>query len=110
MELLNRINKVRAAYGKPMIVTSGLRTIEHHLEIYKKKGITDLRKIPMGSLHLNGCAVDISDPKRELQKFITSHVQLLESVGLWIESFAFTSTWVHFQIKPPLSGRRFFMP
>jgi len=57
MELLNRINKVRAAYGSPMIVTSGLRTIEHHLEIYKKKGITDLRKIPMKSLHLSGACV-----------------------------------------------------
>jgi len=110
MELLNRINKIRAAYEKPMVVTSGLRTMEHHMDIYKQKGITDLRKIPLKSLHLSGRAVDISDPKRELQKFITDNVPLLESVGLWIESFAFTSTWVHMQIKPPLSGRRFFMP
>jgi len=110
MELLNRINKIRDAYGKPMIVTSGLRTIEHHLEIYKKKGITDVQKIPMRSLHLSGRAVDISDPKRELQKFITANVPLLESVGVWCESFVFTKNWCHLQSVPPLSGRRFFVP
>jgi len=109
-ELLNRVNKIRSAYGKPMYVTSGFRTMQHHIEIYAKKGITDLRKIPMRSLHLSGCAVDFSDPKHELQKFITENVPLLESVGLWVESFSFTRSWVHLQWKQPLSGRRFFMP
>ena len=31
--LLDKVNKVRTAYAKPMIVTSGLRTKKHHLEI-----------------------------------------------------------------------------
>ncbi len=109
-ELLKRVNVIRAAWGKPMVVTSGFRTMEHHLAIYAKKGITDVRKIPMKSLHLSGCAVDISDPNQYLQKWLSGNVSLLEHTGLWIESFAFTKTWVHFQIKPPLSGRRFFVP
>jgi len=109
-ELLNRINKIRTAYNKPMIVTSGLRTMEHHLAIYAAKGITDKSKIPMRSNHLYGRAVDISDPDRELQKWIENNVPLLEVVGLWCESFLFTKTWVHMQFNPPLSGRRFFIP
>lgn len=109
-ELLNRVNKIRDAYGKPMMVTSGLRTMEHHLAIYAAKGITDRNKIPMKSNHLNGKAVDISDPKQELQAWVLQNVALLEKVGLWCESFTFTKTWVHFQTVAPLSGRRFFMP
>lgn len=109
-ELLDKINKVRDRYGYPMIVTSGYRTIEHHLEIYKKKGITDKSKIPMKSNHLTGCAVDISDPNGKLQKWCLNNVEVLESVGLWCESFIFTRGWVHFQLNPPVSGRRFFMP
>ena len=114
-ELLIRINKVRAAWGKPMIVNSGLRTMEHHIEIYKDKAkregkVFNIKKVPMKSRHLRGQAVDISDPKRELQKWCSANVTLLESVGLWMESFVFTKTWCHFQINPPQSGRRFFMP
>lgn len=109
-ELLGKINKVRIKYNKPMIVTSGLRTIEHHLDIYKRKGITDINKIPMKSNHLYGRAVDISDPNKELQKWCVDNEELLVEIGLWMESFVFTKTWVHFQTKPPLSGRRFFVP
>lgn len=110
MELHKRINVIRTAYDKPMIVSSGFRSMAHHLDIYKRKGITDINRIPLKSSHLYAKAVDISDPKQELQKFILNHIELIESTGLWFESFAFTKTWVHAQISPPLSGRRFFMP
>jgi uncharacterized protein YcbK (DUF882 family) len=109
-ELLVKVNKIRAAYNRPMFVTSGLRSLEHHLEIYAKKGITDRARIPMKSRHLSGQACDVSDPNKELQKFILSNVKLLEDSGLYCESFVFTTSWVHFQEVPPLSGRRFFMP
>lgn len=108
--LLERVNKVRAAYGKPMIVTSGLRTMEDHLRIYREKGITDQSKIPMRSRHLFGQAVDISDPKRELQQWILKNEKLMEEIGLWFEDFSATPNWVHMQIVPPASGRRFFKP
>ena len=40
-ELLLRLNKFRAAYGKPVTITSGFRSMEKHLAIYAQKGITD---------------------------------------------------------------------
>jgi len=96
--LLERVNKVRAAYGKPMIVTSGLRTMEDHLRIYREKGITDQSKIPMRSRHLFGQAVDISDPNGALYKWSQDNEPMLLSIGLWLERG--TKGWVHFQIVP----------
>lgn len=110
MDLLERINKVRSAYNKPMTVTSPLRTMAHHLEIYAKKGITDRSKIPMKSKHLYGQAVDIFDPKRELQAWCKANEKFLADVGLWMEDFSATPNWVHFQVVPPASGKRWFMP
>lgn len=108
--LLERINKVRTAWNKPMTVTSGFRTMEHHLEIYAKKGIKDPKKIPMKSKHLYGEAVDIYDPKQELQRWCKKNEQLLIDVGLWMEDFSATPNWCHFQILPPKSGKRWFLP
>lgn len=113
--LLEKMNKVRAAYAKPMTPTSGLRTMADHLRIYediaKKKGEKfDKSKVPMKSTHLFGQAVDIFDPKRELQKWVKENIKLMEEIGLWFESFDYTSNWVHFQIIPPKSGNRFFVP
>jgi len=44
--------------GQPITVTSGYRSPEHQIEVYRQKGITDKSKIPMGSYHLKGLAVD----------------------------------------------------
>lgn len=98
--LVEKMNKVRNAYGKPVTVTSGLRTMEDHLRIYKEKGITDKSKIPMKSKHLYCQAVDISDPHQELQKWCEENVSLLKEIGLWMESFSATKNWCHFQIVP----------
>ena len=109
-ELLEKINKIRTAWAKPMTVTSGLRTMEDHLRIYAQKGITDKAKIPMKSRHLFGQAVDISDPNKDLQKWCKANESVLADVGLWMEDFSATSNWCHFQIVPPASGKRWFMP
>jgi len=108
--LLNKINQVRTLWAKSMTVTSGLRTMEDHLRIYKAKGITDQKKIPMKSKHLYGQAVDISDPNQALQAWCKANETTLTSIGLWMEDFSATKTWVHFQIVPPASGKRWFMP
>jgi uncharacterized protein YcbK (DUF882 family) len=108
--LHEKINKIRALWGKPMVVTSGVRDIEDHKRIYREKGITDEAKIPMKSKHLFGQACDISDPKQELQKWCLENVDKLEEIGLWCEDFKATKNWVHFQIIPPKSGKRFFKP
>lgn len=113
MILLERINKIRQAYGKPMQVSSGYRSMEDHLRIYKNKGITDPNKIPMQSKHLSAAAIDIADPNQELQKWCLNNISLLENVELWCEDFSATSkpsAWVHMQIFPPKSNKRFFIP
>lgn len=118
--LLHRLNQVRTAYGKPMTSTSGLRTMEYHLGIYKKKaalkqhpfpdGVYDESKVPKKSRHLFGQADDIGDANRDLQTWCLANEAKLEEIGLWCEDFSATPTWVHFQIVPPASGKRFFMP
>lgn len=108
--LLEKMNKIRTAWNQSMIVTSGYRSMEDHLRIYKNKGITDPSKIPMKSKHLFGQAVDVSDPQRKLQEWCRTNVKILEDVELWMESFDATPNWCHFQILPPKSGNRFFIP
>ena len=113
--LLERVNKIRAAYGKPMSPTSGLRTMEDHLRIYREKaekaGVPfDESKVPMKSRHLFGEAVDISDPDQELQAWCKDNEKELEDAQLWMEDFSATPNWCHFQVKPPKSGRRWFLP
>ena len=107
--LLEKINKVRTAWAKPMRVNSGLRTMEEHLAIYAKLGITDQSKIPMKSRHLIGAAVDISDPDGKLYDWVVANESLMEEIGLWME-VKDAQARVHFQIFPPKSGKRFFNP
>jgi uncharacterized protein YcbK (DUF882 family) len=109
-ELFLKINKVRTAYGLPMTVTSGFRSMDDHLRIYKQKGITDKSKIPMKSKHLFCQAVDILDADGRLKKWIKENIELMEEIGLWFEDFDATPNWVHFQILPPASNNRFFKP
>jgi len=113
-ELLKKINVIRAAYAKPLIVSSGYRTMQDHLRIYSAKGITDKSKIPMSSRHLSGEAVDIYDPNQELQKWCLENLELIESVGLFLEDFSYCKNWVHFQSVPYGSWKpgksRFFKP
>lgn len=103
--LLERINVVRAGFGKPMSVTSGLRNQE------KQEQLINLGKShTMTSKHLYGQAVDIYDPEQELQTWCYDNIERLEAIGLWCEAFQATPNWVHFQIVPPRSGHRFFVP
>lgn len=108
--LLEKVNKVREAYGKSMVISSGYRSMDDHKRIYREKGITDESKIPMKSKHLYGQALDVSDPNQELQKWVKSNVLLMEEIGLWMEDFSATKNWCHFQTLPPRSNKRFFMP
>jgi hypothetical protein len=113
-ELLKRINIIRAKWGRPMTVTSGFRSMQHHIDIYrtialrKKRQFSNLQ-VPMGSRHLTGEAVDIADPDGTLHDWCSNNVELLEQVGLWLE-VKDSEPRVHFQSKPPRSGLRFFKP
>lgn len=106
--LLEKLSKIEAAYGQNFIITSGLRTKEDQLRIYKAKGVPD-NKIPWGSAHLKGAAADVSDPNGKLIDWCYDNVQILENIGLWCEEKD-SIPRVHFQIYPPKSGNRFFKP
>lgn len=104
-ELLEKINQIRSLWGRSMTVTSGLRTMEDHLRIYREKaekaGVPfDQSKVPMKSKHLFGQAVDISDPNKQLQQWCKANEHLIKDAGLWCEDFSSTPNWVHFQIVP----------
>ena len=104
--LLERINKVRGAYGKPMKVNDGYRRPQDTPPHGAKK-----------SKHLLGAAVDIDDDEAgTLWNWLMKPEQmtLLKGVGLWLEHGCYThcngQSWVHLQILPPASGKRIFIP
>lgn len=93
LELLIRMNKIRDAWGRPMIVTSGFRSREEHLRIYRGKDY-----IPWGSKHLTCQACDIYDPDNKLRDWCKKNDKLLREIGVWLEEDQ--GTWIHFQIIP----------
>ncbi len=103
--LCQRLNEVRRQWGKPMIVTSGLRT-EGQQQNLIKQGVTSAVK----SKHLIGAAADIADPDGELAAWLLANPSVLREAQLWCEDPAATVGWVHFQIIPPGSGNRWFKP
>lgn len=110
--LLERINIIRSKWGKPMVPTSGFRTLEDHKRIYRElaqqRGVSNIR-IPMGSQHLKGAAVDIYDPDGSLFRWCKANEQVLVDAKLWCEEQD-DQPRVHFQIFPPASGKRWFKP
>lgn len=93
------INKIRSAYNKPMIVTSGVRSQQDQARINPSAP---------KSKHLLGAAVDIADSNGELYKWCKDNTKELEDAGLYCEEG--TKGWVHFQSIPPKSKKRWFIP
>lgn len=106
MDLFERINKVRSAYGKPMKVNDGYRRAQDA----PKNGAA-------ASNHFKGAAIDLDDDDAgTLWKWLMQpkQMQMLKDLGLWLEHGCWThsagGTWVHFQIFPPKSGHRIYVP
>jgi uncharacterized protein YcbK (DUF882 family) len=98
-ELLIAVNKLRDFWGKPMLVTSGYRSMQDQLRI---------NPAATASNHLIGCAVDFVDPDGALYAFAFANQDKLAEFGIWCE--ADTVGWLHCQCVPPRSGKRFFKP
>lgn len=103
-KLLVIINKIRDAYGKVMVVTSGLRLAGNQPANAAAK-----------SLHLLGLAVDVRDTDGSLMNWVIANLQLMKDLGVYIENFEWTRDpvlgyWVHFGIKAPASKKRIFVP
>lgn len=103
--LLQRMNEIRAIWAKPMIVTSGLRSDEQQAGLIKAG-----KSKAWASLHLAGAACDILDKDGSLGKWCLANEDVLKRIGLWMEHPDHTPGWCHFQIMPPGSGRRFYIP
>jgi hypothetical protein len=99
--LIERLSQVRDAWGKPMTVTSGLRSQADQARI---------NPLAPKSNHLIGAAADILDEDGSLKKWVGDNLPLMEHIGLWFEAFESTPTWCHMQIFPPKSGKRIFIP
>lgn len=107
LELLKRLNVVRTEWGKPMTVTSGLRSMAAQQTLINE-GKTNATR----SKHLTGQAADILDADGSLKEWLktTDGNQCLIDAGLWCEAAASTPNWCHFQSAPPASGHRWFLP
>lgn len=102
--LHERINKLRTAYGKPLKVNDGYRRAQDK----PKNGAAQ-------SKHFSGLAIDLDDnDSADLWKWCFANLQLMKDIGLWLEHPGFThsqnGTWMHFQVVPPLSKKRIFIP
>lgn len=97
-KLLLALNKFRAVYGKPMIVTSGYRSTAHNSKVGGKAR----------SAHLSCQAADFADRDGGLANFCLENIGLLESCGLWMEDPRYTSGWIHLQSRP--ASKRVFIP
>lgn len=116
--LFTAINAVRTAYGKPMYVCSGLRSKEDQIQIYtdlnagRKAGGMRPVAVPMNSAHMIyiAGACDIFDRSKDLWRWCIANMPVITAAGLYLEDGTMTSTWVHFQVVPPASGNRIFIP
>jgi hypothetical protein len=99
-DLLEKLNKFRALYGKPMYVSSGYRP-------------PDVNKAAGGgskSAHLTLQACDFRDADGELKKFVAENPDVLEKCDLYMENPAITKTWLHLQTRKTKAGNRIFNP
>lgn len=100
-KLLIPLNKIRSAYGKAMIVSSGWRPSAINA---KTPGAA------AKSNHLLGLAVDIVDTDGKLWEWVMQNLQLMKDLGVYLEDKRWTKGWVHFQIVAPKSKKRIFVP
>lgn len=96
--IVPRANTFLEAFGEYRKVNSGYRTPAAN------KAAGGARR----SNHMKCAAVDLEDADGKLYLFARNNVPLLEEIGLWCE--VRQGGWLHLQIFPPGSGRRFFHP
>lgn len=91
-QLLDRVNLLRAEWGKPITVTSGLRNEADMKRIYKSDNF------PKKSKHLFGQACDFADNGDLMSWLKENDSERMKRYNLWGENN--TTGWVHVQIVP----------
>lgn len=103
--LLQKLNVLRAARNAPMIVNSGWRppTVNSMVPGASKN-----------SWHCSGHAADVNDPDGAHFFWCLKNLDLLSSLGLYLEHPNWTRTknggWLHIQDVAPKSKKRIFVP
>lgn len=100
-KILPLLNQVRAAWGKPMTVTSGWRPPSIN-------GSTP--GAAAHSKHMLGLAADIEDMDGSLWTWVLQNLQLMKDLGFYFEDKRWCPGWVHFGFGPSTSGKRIFVP
>lgn len=100
IKLLAALNKFRAVYGKPMVVSSG----------YRPGPFNAAAKGAKHSNHMVCLACDFKDIGNMLDEYCLNNQSILEECGLWLESPRSTPGWSHLQCTPPMSSKRVFEP
>lgn len=107
--LYQRLKQVEALFiavgGSKFFVNSGLRS-----DAQQKQLIADGLSLATKSKHLIGAAADIADVDGFLKTWLKDQPGVLVEASLWCEAAEYTQGWCHFQIIPPGSGRRWFIP
>lgn len=105
MQLCDSLTELEKRCQMTFFVTSGLRS-----KSLQQRLIDEGKSHAPLSRHLLGAAADVLDKDGKLAEWCRSNLAVLEELGLWCENFSYTKGWVHFQILPPGSGRRVFVP
>lgn len=100
-KLLIPLNKIREAWGKPMIVNSGWRPPSVNAGTVGAAA---------HSKHMEGLAADISDIDGSLWTWVLENLQLMKDLDIFMEDRRWTPNWVHFGLGQPGSGKRIFVP
>lgn len=79
---------------------------------WRPKSVNDkTQNAGKSSKHISALAVDLKDTaNRALAKWCIMNQPELVRIGLWMEDPRWTPTWVHFQIVPPASWNRIYIP
>lgn len=100
LDLVDRLNKLQEHYPDSFVITSGYRPPEINETI---KGART------GDAHETCRGVDLRDWNLMLSEFLLDNLELLEEIGLWMESPSSAKDHVHLQSYPPKSGNRVFI-
>ncbi len=87
------------------ICTSGLRSQTQQSNLIKAG-----KSNAVHSKHLNGMAADILDEDGAIKAWLFINTDYLIDNSLWCEAPDACPNWIHFQIAPPASGKRWFEP
>lgn len=89
--LLDKVNKFLTELGiKDAKVSSGFRPSSVN---------SSIPNAAKRSLHMSCQAIDLVDPKGELDDLVSKNDALKKKYGLWQESSKATPTWLHLDIK-----------